>query len=243
MVQIIFKEFSPLEKQKLARIVLNCVSKGEGETEFDDLKKAFEIAKKTLNKPTSQMCQYVWQEHLRDYYRSVYEKALQKGSINRAMRQKNKLDEENRYFVSLMCTEILKGLTVSQAIESVSKIINLKESTVKTKWYKLIRNDEYRRQYEEALKNKSEYQGQETGQETNEYKQEFPQDNNVDSFEAAPLPDETVFLDTIEKFIISYKNLKKENEEIKLQNKLLHEKSEQINLELERMRSTLKSLL
>ncbi|MFD2088817.1 hypothetical protein ACFSND_27175 [Brevibacillus brevis] len=50
MGRVIISEFTPQEKLKLSKIVLNCVSKGEGETELDALKKAFEIAKAVLKK-------------------------------------------------------------------------------------------------------------------------------------------------------------------------------------------------
>lgn len=239
MVQVIFSKFTPKEKQQLARIVLNCVSKGECESEFYDLKKAFEIAKDRLKKPTPEMCQYVWQEHLRNYYRSLYEKALQKGSLNRNMRKKINSSEENRYFVSLVCTEIMKGSTISQALSFVSEIIKLKESTVKTKWYKLLKNEEYNRQYKEALENKIDPQ-------TNELEQEdsgLQQGETSESIKDETLNDETFFLDSIDKFVTSYKNMKLENEQIKTQYQSLQEKYEGISSELENMRNILKSLL
>lgn len=239
MVRAILREFTSNDRQKLSKIVLNCVSKGEGETELDALKKAFEIAKTVLKKPTAQMCQYVWQEHLRNYDRALYEKALQKGSKNRVMR---KVNEENRYFVSLVCTEILKGLAIGEALRAVSKIVNLKESTIKTKWYALMRVAEYKSQYDEALLNQSKYQA--TGHETPEAQQE-----TVTSLEKQNEPseqplhtNEAVFLDSINGFITSYKTLQEEKEDLKKQNDLLQEKYDKVVSELKKIRNTIDSL-
>ncbi|MFD2087854.1 hypothetical protein [Brevibacillus brevis] len=237
MGRVIISEFTPQEKLKLSKIVLNCVSKGEGETELDALKKAFEIAKVVLKKPTAQMCQYVWQEHLRNYYRALYEKALQKGSKNRSMR---KVSEENRYLVSLVCTEILKGQAIGEALRSVSKIVNLKESTIKTKWYALMRIEEYKAQYDEALKNQSEFQA--ATPETPETFQNASHEKQSEDGERPLHTNEAGFLDSINSFITSFKTLQEENENLRNQNDMLQEKYERVVSELKKMKDLINSL-
>ncbi|WP_218033745.1 hypothetical protein, partial [Brevibacillus brevis] len=149
---------------------------------------------------------------------------------------------ENRYLVSLVCTEILKGQAIGEALRSVSKIVKLKESTIKTKWYALMKIEEYKVQYDEALKNQSEYQA--ATPETPETAETFQNASHEKQSEGGERPlhtNEAGFLDSINSFITSFKTLQEENENLRNQNTMLQERYEKVVSELKKMKDLINS--
>lgn len=151
--------FSIEQRDKLAEVVLDFIEQGLGKNKEEAESLAFSSIYKQLDKPTPQLCQYIWQEEVRKDYYARYERAIAIGEVNRKERAERKEKEDNDTFVSAILSRLLKGDNISKAIENVAGILNMNPSTANTKWYKLRKDEAVNKQYEdtmEFLKNNNE---------------------------------------------------------------------------------------
>lgn len=143
--------FSIEERDKLAEVVLDFIEQGIGKNKEEAESRAFSSIYKQLNKPTPQLCQYIWQEEVRKDHYARYERAIAIGEVNRKERAEKKEKEENELFVSAILSRLLKGDNISKAIENVAGMLDMKPNTANTKWYKLRKDEAVNKQYEDAI--------------------------------------------------------------------------------------------